>query len=77
MIRASLANYRRKKVDSSRDRVIGEPPAMRPLDGRLRPVAVIQLARLPTEVKFIDAAVQMLLARRMVNVGVIREFADS
>jgi hypothetical protein len=50
---------------------------MRPLDGRLRPVAVIQLARLPTEVKFIDAAVQMLPARRMVNVGVIREFADS
>jgi hypothetical protein len=67
MTRALPANYRRKKVDSLRDRLIREPLALRPLDGQLRPVAVVQLAPVPTEVKLIDVSGQMLPALRIVN----------
>ena len=50
---------RRKKVGSLRDRVIREALSLRPLDGRLCPVAVVQLAPVPPKVKLIDVSVQM------------------
>jgi hypothetical protein len=56
MTRASLADYRRKKVGSLRDRLIWEALALCSPGSRLCPAAVVQLARVPPEVKLVDVA---------------------